>query len=359
MTAHDLSIIIPAFNEAKRIGKTLSSIQVNVKSKRLSCEVIVVDDGSTDGTSAFAKELTDAMSYMRVLRLGKNEGKGAAVRAGMLSATGRMRLFMDADGSTDIQELDKLAPYLGQGFDVVIGSRHIAGAVIQTKQGVLREVLGSAFRLMTHLLIPLQVRDTQVGFKLFSDKAARNIFSAAHVNGWMFDVEVLSLAQQYGYRIKEVPVKWENDAGSRMTWTHMLRMAIDAVRLSPIISRFSKFCMVGILNTLVDLSIYYLLTRELWTFQDSFSIAKLLSYLAATACSFAVNRYWTFEKRGGDVSGELLRFYSTVGLGIFINVGLQYVGVSIFGMNDFTAAIVSGGITAVWGFALAKWFVFQ
>ena len=359
MNNPDLSIIIPAFNEHGRIGKTLVSIQEYVRDNKLSYEVIVVDDGSTDGTADFVERQKVHMPYMRVVRLGKNEGKGAAVKAGMCIAKGRLCLFMDADNSTDVRELNKLLPYIEQGFSVVVGSRRIPGAYIQTKQGTLRKVLGSIFRISIHLLVPLSVQDTQNGFKLFSSQAAQNIFTTARVSGWMFDVEVLFLAREKGYHIKEVPIRWENDPESRMKLAHMFRMMVDTVRLSPTVGPFVRFCMVGVLNTTVDLSVYYVLTRELWTFHDSFSTAKLISYLAATVCSFTINKYWTFKKNGRVKFAELFRFYSTIGLGIFINVGLQYYLAAILGMDDLLAAVFAGGVTAIGSFVLAKWFVFR
>lgn len=354
-----LSIIIPAFNEIKRIGKTLASIRAYVRDKRLACEVIVVDDGSTDGTSDFVEGLIADMPYLRVLRLPKNDGKGAAVKAGMLLAVGQQRLFMDADSSTDIREFDKLVPYVAQGFDVVVGSRRIEGAVIKTPQHMIREVLGGMFRTLTRAIVPLGIYDTQNGFKLFSAQVAQEIFGALETKGWSFDIEALLLARNLNYCVKEVPIIWVNDNQSRLRWTHMIRMFLDILRLSQTAKQFLKFCLVGVLNTVVDFGIYYALTRGLWTFQDSILVYKALSYLVATVCSFMVNRYWTFAKMAPIHYGELLRFYATVGLGIFVNVGVQYVAVVIFGLHDLVGVLVAAAATAIWGFSFAKFFVFK
>jgi dolichyl-phosphate beta-glucosyltransferase len=226
-----LSVIIPAFNEEHRIRRTLLSIRDFLEDLHLEYEIIVVDDGSSDGTKKVVENLTKEISRVRIIHSLLNEGKGSAVKKGMLSAQGRHRLFMDADGSTDIREYKKLAPFLDNGFDVVVGSRHVLGAHIQTQQSAFREILGGVFRGGVHMLIPLTVKDTQNGFKLFSARAADDIFSRTQVTGWMFDVEVLYLAQQRGYRIKEVPIVWVNDAESRMRPSHMFTMLFDATRL--------------------------------------------------------------------------------------------------------------------------------
>ena len=126
-----------------------------------------------------------------------------------------------------------------------------------------------------------------------------------------------------------------------------------------IAKQFGTFCMVGVLNTAVDIGIYYLLTRGLWTVHDSFSVYKAISYLLATACSFALNRYWTFARRDAVTSQEIVKFYSTVGLGIFLNVGVQYLGVVGFGMHDLVAALLAVGATAVWGFSFSRFYVFK
>jgi len=224
-----VSIIIPAHNEAGRIKKTLRRLKEYLSGQTYIHEIIVVDDGSSDGTGAIVREMN--VPSVTVLTLAKNEGKGAAVRAGMLAAHGTYRLFMDADGSTDIGEIEKLLPWTIKGYDVVIGSRRITGAKIQVKQNPLRELLGHTFRTMTRLLVPLEFEDTQNGFKLFSENAALQVFKRLRTEGWSFDVEVLLAAQALGFKIKEVPITWVNDGRSRLTLVHMLRMLIDLLKI--------------------------------------------------------------------------------------------------------------------------------
>jgi dolichyl-phosphate beta-glucosyltransferase len=217
-----LSIIIPAYNEEGRIGVTLKAVGTHLKDKHRSYEIIVVDDGSVDGTAALLKRYVATVEGLSVVRLQKHKGKGAAVREGMLAAKGESRLFMDADNSTAIDQIEKLTPYIGQGYDIVIGSRRIAGAQILLEQSPLREFLGAQFRLIAHFLVPLDVIDTQNGFKLFTAQAAEIIFNRITINGWSFDVEVLALAKRLGYKIKEVPIIWANDDQSRVQYIHML-----------------------------------------------------------------------------------------------------------------------------------------
>jgi glycosyltransferase involved in cell wall biosynthesis len=167
------------------------------------------------------------MQHITLIQFPKNQGKGAAVKAGMLSASGDLRLFMDADGSTQIRELTKLLPYVSEGFDVVVGSRLISGAVKKTKQNLTREFLGWVFRNLTQLIMRTDVEDPQNGFKLFTANATEHIFGALTTKGWSFDVEVLALAKKYHLRVKEVPIVWVNDERSRIRFPHMVRMLLD------------------------------------------------------------------------------------------------------------------------------------
>jgi dolichyl-phosphate beta-glucosyltransferase len=222
-----LSIIIPAFNESERIGLTLASIDRYMGKQPYSYEVLVVDDGSTDHTITIVTEAALTMKNLRVTKLSTNKGKGAAVKAGMEASIGQYRLFMDADGSTSIEEVSKLLPHLEHGYDVVIGSRRAQGAVIQVKQNLLRDFLGWGFRGLVHVMVPIGITDTQNGFKLFSQRAAETIFPKLKTKSWSFDVEVLIIAQKQGYKVKEVPIVWVNDGRSKMRAYHILQMLKD------------------------------------------------------------------------------------------------------------------------------------
>jgi len=212
MTEPALSVVIPALNEEDRLPRTLERIASYLGRRGGGYEVLVVDDGSHDRTSERAEA-----AGATVLRNEANRGKGFAVRRGMLAARGPRRLMTDADLSTPIEELDRLSARMDEGHDVVVGSRALPGARIEVRQPWYRENTGRLFNLFVRALAVPGVKDTQCGFKLFSAAAARDVFSAARVDGFSFDVEALFLARKKGYRIAEVPVLWRNDAASRVS----------------------------------------------------------------------------------------------------------------------------------------------
>jgi glycosyltransferase involved in cell wall biosynthesis len=212
-----LSVIIPAYNEEKRLPATLRDV-MRYLAGRSFAEVLVVDDGSADGTAPLVRSWPASAIPLRLIQHpdGRNRGKGAAVRLGMLAARGQRRLFMDADNSTTCDHLDSFLPYIEQGYDVVIGSRDIAGAVIPVRQSWYKVLAGDAGNLFIRAAAVPGVRDTQAGFKLFTGRAAADIFSRATLDRWGFDVEILAIARHRGYRIKEAPITWRNDPESKV-----------------------------------------------------------------------------------------------------------------------------------------------
>jgi dolichyl-phosphate beta-glucosyltransferase len=226
-----LSIIIPAFNEVERIALTLNSVHNYLKKNDKNAEIIVVDDGSSDGTDTLVRKLSDRITELRLIRLPRNEGKGAAVRIGMLSAQGEFRLFMDADNATSIEQVDLLIPFIREGYDVVIGSRRIRGAAIQIKQSLIREVLGMCFRITSQLLVPLNFADTQTGFKLFTERSSVLLFKELKTKGWVFDIEILLKARDLHLKVKEIPIIWTNSRGSKLKITHMFSMLFDLLQI--------------------------------------------------------------------------------------------------------------------------------
>jgi dolichyl-phosphate beta-glucosyltransferase len=211
----ELSLIIPAFNEAQRIGPTLRRAHRFLAARPARFEIIVVDDGSTDDTVALVTALAGELPGLRVLGSPANRGKGHAVRRGMLAATGRIRVFSDADGSTPIDELAPLLQALAAGADVAIGSRYLPASRVTRPQPWCRRVWSRLVnRVVQRLLLP-GVMDTHCGFKAFTAAAAAHIFAACTVDGWSFDLEVLARARAQGLSIREVPVRWENDERSK------------------------------------------------------------------------------------------------------------------------------------------------
>jgi dolichyl-phosphate beta-glucosyltransferase len=196
-------------------------------------EVIVVDDGSTDGTSELAKSFTDRLPNLQVLRHSPNRGKGYAVKRGMLAATGRFRLFSDADLSTPIEELTKLLlPVHGGEADIAIASRGLPQSELVVRQPWVREMLGRMFNLLVQALATPGIWDTQCGFKLFRGEVADRLFRLQTLEGFAFDVEVLYLARKFGYRIAEVPVRWLNDPNTKVqALRHGWQMVCDTVRV--------------------------------------------------------------------------------------------------------------------------------
>lgn len=210
-----LSIIIPAYNEEKRLPKYLPEVirycQTTLQNQ---AEILVVDDGSTDATVAYCTALIDTYPHLRVVRQSSNQGKGAAVRRGMLEATGNYLLFADADGATPIQEASSFLFAAQQGSDVIIASRSLKES--DTSRSLLRDLMGRLFYRITNLLAVPGIADTQCGFKLFRRTSGQQLFSILQENGWAFDVEMLYLAQKLGMTIVEVPVQWTAIEGSKI-----------------------------------------------------------------------------------------------------------------------------------------------
>lgn len=211
----ELSLIIPAFNEAQRIEPTLRRAQQYLAARPASFEIIVVDDGSTDDTVVLVTALAGELPGLRVLCSPANRGKGHAVRLGMRAATGQVRLFADADGSTPIAELDALLQALAQGADIAIGSRYLPASRVTRPQPWHRRAWSRVVNHVVQRVLLPGVADTHCGFKAFTAAAAARIFAACTVDGWSFDLEVLARAQADGFRIQEVPVRWQNDERSK------------------------------------------------------------------------------------------------------------------------------------------------
>ena len=211
-----LSVVVPAYNEEGRIGRTLAGIRGYLEGRPYASEIIVVDDGSRDRTEARAEEALRGMPFARILRRSANRGKGFSVREGVLAARGAFILFSDADLSTPIEELDKFWPLIDEGCDAVIGSRALPGSDIRIRQNPVRELMGKTFNLFVRLLLFRGIPDTQCGFKLFRRTAALDLFTRLRTPGFGFDVEVLYLCRTAGYRVGQVPVVWRHSRPSRV-----------------------------------------------------------------------------------------------------------------------------------------------
>lgn len=211
-----LSIVIPAYNEEARIGRTLQKIREYLARQDYAAEMIVVDDGSRDRTAEKAAEMLRGMKNGCIIRRRRNAGKGYSVKEGILHSQGELVLFSDADLSTPIEELEKFLPWLQAGYDVVLGSRAFPDSDIQIRQNFFREFMGKSFNVFVRLWLIKGIPDTQCGFKLFRGDVAREIFRLVRTKGFSFDVEALYLSLRSGYKIKQVPVCWRNSPPSKV-----------------------------------------------------------------------------------------------------------------------------------------------
>lgn len=225
------SVVIPAYNEEKRIGSTLERIVAYFNRTQSTFEIIVVDDGSGDGTTRVVTQSLRGIPY-RLIENGANRGKGYSVRQGVLAATGETILFTDADLSTPIEELEKLTRALAQAHDIAIGSRAVRDSEVRIHQNFLRESMGKTFNWIARALSFSGLQDSQCGFKAFRRDVAKSVFGRQKLNGFCFDAEILFLAQRMGYRIKEVGVRWENSPQSKVRIVRdSLAMLIDLFRI--------------------------------------------------------------------------------------------------------------------------------
>jgi dolichyl-phosphate beta-glucosyltransferase len=217
-TVH-LSVIIPAFNEEQRLPGTLQQTSEYLRAQPFQSEILVVDDGSSDGTGRIASNWSSGRIPVRLLRHvdGKNHGKGASTRIGMLEAKGSFRLFMDADNSTTLDHVARLWPFFDQGYDVVIGSRNLPDSHVAVHQIWLKELAGRMGNKAIQWLAVPGIRDTQAGFKMFTRRSAEIIFSRLTIGRWGFDVEILVIAGVHGCKIREVPITWINAPGSKVS----------------------------------------------------------------------------------------------------------------------------------------------
>ncbi|MCG8406839.1 MAG: glycosyltransferase family 2 protein [Phycisphaerales bacterium] len=217
----ELTLLIPAYNEAQCIEASVKSCIAHCLEAGLDFEVLVVDDGSTDETAAIVESLCQdhaaGFERLRLLRLKRNVGKGGAVRAGLAVAAGRYVIFTDADLSTPMEEVPKILPALQDSCDVVLGTRHAPGSSIPVPQPPLRRLAGRAYRQLARMVLRSQVSDLQCGTKGFKVPVARTIARQARLEGYAFDAEIVILARQHGWRVGEVPIVWRHRGGSKVS----------------------------------------------------------------------------------------------------------------------------------------------
>jgi dolichyl-phosphate beta-glucosyltransferase len=230
----DVSVIIPAYNEAERITPTLDRINDYLGGCSFRSEILVVLDGATDNTLGVLREVAEKVANLRILDRQHNRGKGYTVREGMLKASGRLRLFCDADNSTDIGHFDRMLPLFKAGYDIVIASRHsrdAAGAQQVVPQRRHKRIIGQLGNLIIQCIAVPGIWDTQCGFKAFRAEVAERIFSQSTIEGWAFDIEVLALARAANYKTGIIPAYWINDARSHVRPFDYARVLGDTFRV--------------------------------------------------------------------------------------------------------------------------------
>ncbi len=313
-----ISIIIPAYNEGKRLGISLEKLAAFLKNRKEDFETIVVDDASSDNTRQVAESFKEKISNLKVMELEKSPfaGKGFAVNKGVLAANGYVVLFTDADFSTPIEEIDKLLEKLNNGFDIAVGSRALDRSTVKKHQNPIRQIMARTFNILVQILAVRGIKDTQCGFKAFKMPACRSLFEEEKIFDFGFDVELLFLARRKNLKIAEVPVHWYNDEA---TTVHPIKdsykMFIDLFKIRLLHSDPNKglvdklfylignnrtmvrFAVVGVTNTLVDYSLFYLLTRFLGFHA---LLANPISVETAIMWSFTWNSLWTFSERKLD-----------------------------------------------------------
>jgi dolichyl-phosphate beta-glucosyltransferase len=233
------SIILPAYNERTRISGTLDRILAHATERGWNVEVIVVSDGSSDDTTAIVRDYASKHAVLRLLENPGNRGKGYSVRNGMLHATGDILLFSDADLSSPIEEADKLFAAIENGADIAIGSRWMDRRLQIRRQPMHRRLFGRIFNLALRVILGLQFKDTQCGFKAFTRRSTQAIFPLQKIERWGFDPELLYLAKKFGLVVREVPVAWSHREGTRI---HPLR---DGIRMFGELLRIRWYAMKG------------------------------------------------------------------------------------------------------------------
>jgi dolichyl-phosphate beta-glucosyltransferase len=238
-----LSVIIPAYNEEKRLPQTLREIDEYLRKQNFESEIIVVSDGSKDRTVEISKNLMSEIKNLRVIEFKENRGKGFGVKEGMLAALGDFRLFTDADNSTPINQIEKFWSEFEKGFDIVIASRDLKGAILDPPQPLFRRFTGEVFKYLRKIIVDLwEIEDSQCGFKCFTKRAAEDIFPKCKISRFAFDPEILLIGKKLGYKIKEIPIYWKNDLRSKVKLKSMIKMLIDLfkIRLNEIKGFYDK-----------------------------------------------------------------------------------------------------------------------
>ncbi len=336
----EVTVIIPAYNEEKRIPKTILDLDYFFVKNKIAYELIVVDDGSSDNTIRVVDKLK-IKATKQIISLAQNMGKGAAVREGVFSASGKKVLIIDADGATPIKEYTKLLDEMEAGTDIVIGSRYQVLSRIEKKQPFLRRIISRAGNYFIRLLFGFSYKDTQCGFKLLDKNIAQNIYQDVRTNGFGFDVEVLALAQMRKFNVAETAVEWHDQEGSKVKPLDPLKVLVEIIWI-----RFRSivlFSFVGIINTLIDFGVHNLLIF-LFGLRDLKIqvIYEAIAFLTANLVSFLMNSGVTFRAKGNYLSFFAVSLVALLmSLSVFYATGHLFNAETVAGVNLIKLAAVA------------------
>jgi len=372
-----LSIIIPAYNEEKRLGESLEKLIDFLKTYPAKVEVILVDDGSTDKTFQLAQSYQEKIPNFKIIKLEKNTGKGFAVKKGYEKAKGNIVLFTDSDFSTPITEVPKMVKKIKEGFDIAIGSRATKGSEVKKHQSWLREKLGRIANLLIKISAVPKINDTQCGFKAFKKTSTDKIFERQKIHRYAFDIELLYLAKREGLKIAEVPIQWYNSPQSKVNpILDGLQILSDLVKIrllhaeknGSLIDRFlyfvqskktfAKFALVGTTGVAVDYSLYFLLTRIL---QLTPLQANPINVEAAIIWTFIFNNLWTFSGRNRErhIVKKFLAFQTTALGGLMISQIQILLYTNYLDIYDLFAKLLSIPVMAVFNYTVNNRWTFH
>ncbi|MBI4948299.1 bifunctional glycosyltransferase family 2/GtrA family protein [Candidatus Berkelbacteria bacterium] len=360
-----VSVIVPAYNEEKRITKTLIKIDQFLKEKKLSYEIIVVDDGSKDKTIETVEKLS--IKNCKVISYGKNRGKGYAINFGVKESKNDWVLYTDADNSTPIEEMNKLEPFTDV-YPVIIGSRYISGSNIIKKQPTPRIIISRVSNLLIQALILPGFKDTQCGFKMFRRDAANEIFSKQTVFGWGFDMELLRIAKELNLPVKQVGITWKNDDQSTIqsrNALHKTLIELFRIKRNSMSGKYSKvsrsepelvlrFAFVGAIGTTLDFMVLNLFYAVL---DFNLYVAVTIGFIVGAINNYILNSYFSF---GTKLSlNKLANFMTIAVVGLAINFLIVYLLVDLAKWHYNIAKLIAVVLVFGWNYILNRLTTFK
>lgn len=354
-----LSIFFPAYNEEENIVESVRRAEEVAREITDTYEIIVVNDGSKDRTGEVADELALDNDKVKVVHHSPNKGYGAAVWSGIQAAKYDYVFFTDSDLQFDLSELHNLVRFVPE-YRIVLGYR------ARRQDPFMRRLNAKGWNILNRFLFGLKVDDIDCAFKLMDRSTVVDL--DVESRGAMMSAEMLIRLSRAGVEFKEVPVSHLPRERGVQTGAHpkvILRAFRDMVRVfmgdlgKKVRVELLRFTGIGLVNTVIDIGAYIALTRSIGFFGSNLILTKALTFFLGSLFSFTFNRMWTFKYGGSLTIGELVRFYTTVGSSVLVNVASVYVLHSLFGLYDIVAVIIATGITFVWNFILTKVWVFR